>query len=44
MSRSLEYMRGGGPPFSALRAVCGDRLTVACTIGGDADAGYARGG
>ncbi len=44
ISRSPEYMRGGGPPFSALSAVCGDRLTVACTIGGDADAGYGRGG
>ena len=37
--RSTEYMRGGGPPFSALSEVCGERLTVvAWTIGGDAEA------
>jgi hypothetical protein len=43
--RSTEYMRGGGPPFSALSEVCGERLTVvACTIGGDAEAAYERGG
>lgn len=42
--RSTAYIRGGGPPFKALREVCGDRLTVADTSGGDAEAAYGRGG
>ena len=45
MPRSTEYMRMGGPPFNALSEVCGDRFTVvAWTMGGEAEAAYARGG
>lgn len=42
-TRSVEYIRGGGP-FNALIECCGDwRTIVACTSGGDAEEAYGRG-